>query len=412
MFHRKEGSLYCENLPLSALAAEYGTPLYVYSQAALDSALARWHSAFAGINPLICYAVKANGNLSILRHFAAAGCGFDIVSGGELARVLAAGGDAAKTVFSGVGKSAEEIRYALQAGIYCFNAESLPELERINEISGSLNMRAPVSLRINPDVDAKTHPYISTGLKSNKFGIAYAQAREAYLRAAEMPHLEIIGADCHIGSQLIDLSPLSDACARMVALLGDLAKDGITLKHLDLGGGVGIRYQNEDEPDLAGYAAEIARMTAGLNLKILLEPGRSLAGNAGVLLTRVEYVKHGEEKNFVVVDAAMNDLMRPALYQAYHAIEPAEDKDFAETTADVVGPVCETGDFLGKERCLKTAAGEILVIRSAGAYGMAMAGNYNSRPRAAEVLVCDDTARLIRAREKTEDLWRGEILPQ
>ncbi|HFC6394442.1 diaminopimelate decarboxylase [Neisseria bacilliformis] len=401
-------TLRCENLSYTELAERYGTPLYVYSQSALDEAFAAYQTAFAALNPLICYAVKANGNLSLIRRFAELGSGFDIVSGGELARVLAAGGSAAKTIFSGVGKSAAEMEYALKAGIKCFNVESLPELERLNGIAGRLNTRAPVSLRINPDVDAQTHPYISTGLKANKFGIAMRDAEAAYARAAELPHLRIVGIDCHIGSQLIRLDPLIEACERILALADRLAAQGIELQHIDLGGGVGIVYRDEDTPDLSAYAAAVQKLIGSRPLGLILEPGRSLVGNAGDLLTRVEYVKRNEDKNFVIVDAAMNDLMRPALYQAYHRIEPAETPAVAPFTADIVGPVCETGDFLAKDRPIAAQAGDLLVVRGAGAYAASMAGNYNARRRAAEVLVSGSQARLVRRRETVEEMLANE----
>ena len=401
-------SLHCENISYTELAERFGTPLYVYSQAELDSAFARYQTAFAALDPLICYAVKANGNLSVIRRFAELGSGFDIVSGGELARVLAAGGRADKTIFSGVGKSAAEIEFALKSGIKCFNVESLPELDRINEIAGRLKTAAPVSLRINPDVDAQTHPYISTGLKANKFGIAMEDAERAYLHAASLPHLNIIGIDCHIGSQLIKLEPLVEACERLLPLIDKLAANGIGLQHIDLGGGVGIVYQNEETPDLAAYAAAVQKLLGGRSLKLILEPGRSLVGNAGTLLTRVEFVKQNGDKNFVVVDAAMNDLMRPALYQAYHHIENAEPSPVAPFAADIVGPICETGDFLAKDRMISAQAGDLLVVRSAGAYASSMAGNYNTRPRAAEVLVTGSEAKVVRHRETLEEMLANE----
>ena len=401
-------SLHCENISYTELAERFGTPLYVYSQAELDSAFAHYQTAFAALDPLICYAVKANGNLSVIRRFAELGSGFDIVSGGELARVLAAGGRADKTIFSGVGKSAAEIEFALKSGIKCFNVESLPELDRINEIAGRLKTAAPVSLRINPDVDAQTHPYISTGLKANKFGIAMEDAERAYLHAASLPHLDIIGIDCHIGSQLIKLEPLVEACERLLPLIDKLAAHGIGLQHIDLGGGVGIVYQNEETPDLAAYAAAVQKLLGGRSLKLILEPGRSLVGNAGTLLTRVEFVKQNSDKNFVVVDAAMNDLMRPALYQAYHHIENAEPSPVAPFAADIVGPICETGDFLAKDRMISTQAGDLLVVRSAGAYASSMAGNYNTRPRAAEVLINGSEAKIVRRRETLEEMLANE----
>ena len=391
------------------LAAQYGTPLYVYDQAALTAAFAAYTQAFSGCQPLVCYAVKANGNLSVIRHFAQLGSGFDTVSAGEIARVLAAGGEAGKIIFSGVGKTEAEMEYALNAGIKCFNVESLPELERLNSVAARLGKIAPISFRINPDVDAKTHPYISTGLKANKFGIAMRDAEQAYQHAASLPHIQIIGVDCHIGSQLTDLSPLIAACQRLIALIDRLAAQGIALQHLDLGGGVGIVYKDEHTPDLYAYAQAVEPLLKARGLSLVLEPGRSLVGNAGVLLTRVEYVKHGEEKNFVVVDAAMNDLMRPALYQAYHAVENVSRPDAPKITADIVGPICETGDFIGKERQIGAAQGDILVIRSAGAYASSMASNYNARCRAAEVMIDEqDNSRLVRRRETMDDLLAAE----
>lgn len=401
-------TLYCEQLSYTALAEQFGTPLYVYSRAALDEAVCNYQTAFADLQPLICYAVKANGNLSVLRRFAELGCGFDIVSGGELARVLAAGGDAGKTIFSGVGKSVAEIEFALNVGIKCFNVESLPELDRISETAGRLKKRAAVSLRINPDVDAQTHPYISTGLKANKFGIAMSDARAAYRRAASLPHLDVVGVDCHIGSQLIKLEPLIEACERLLVLIDDLAADGIVLQHIDLGGGVGIVYDKEDVPDLAAYARAVKQLVGSRKLDLVLEPGRSLIGNAGTLLTRVEFVKHNEDKNFVIVDAAMNDLMRPALYQAYHHIENAENSTVEPFEADIVGPICETGDFLAQNRTIAARAGDLLLVRSAGAYASSMASNYNTRPRAAEVLVSGGEARLVRPRETLEHMLAAE----
>ena len=391
------------------LAAQYGTPLYVYDQAALTAAFAAYTQAFSGCQPLVCYAVKANGNLSVIRHFAQLGSGFDTVSAGEIARVLAAGGDASKIIFSGVGKTEAEMEYALNAGIKCFNVESLPELERLNSVAAQLGKIAPISFRINPDVDAKTHPYISTGLKANKFGIAMRDAEQAYQRAASLPHIQIIGVDCHIGSQLTDLSPLIAACERLIALIDRLAAQGIALQHLDLGGGVGIVYKDEQTPDLHAYAQAVEPLLQARGLSLVLEPGRSLVGNAGVLLTRVEYVKHGEEKNFVVVDAAMNDLMRPALYQAYHAVDNVSRPDAPKITADIVGPICETGDFIGKERQIGAAQGDILVVRSAGAYASSMASNYNTRCRAAEVMIDEQgNSHLVRRRETIDDLLAAE----
>lgn len=398
----------CEHIPFTQLAEQFGTPLYVYSQNALTQAYQAYETAFSGCSPLICYAVKANGNLSVIQHFARLGSGFDTVSGGEIARVLAAGGDANKIIFSGVGKTIAEMEFALNAGIKCFNVESLPELDRLNEVAARLGKIASISLRINPDVDAKTHPYISTGLKNNKFGIAMADAERAYQHASTLKNLNIVGIDCHIGSQLTDLSPLVEACERMLRLVDTLAAQGIVLQHIDLGGGVGIVYKDENVPDLAAYAAAVKKLLAGRNVSLVLEPGRSLVGNAGTLLTRVEYVKHGEEKNFVVVDAAMNDLMRPALYQAYHHIENTSDKKQPEIVADVVGAICETSDFIGKERTIVAEQGDLLLVRSVGAYAASMASNYNARCRAAEVLVSGGTARLVRKRETLDDLLANE----
>ena len=402
-------TLYCENIRFTDLANQFGTPLYVYSQQALNQAFTDYQTAFSALNPLICYAVKANSNLSIIRHFARLGCGFDIVSGGELARVLAAGGDASKTIFSGVGKSVTEIEYALQQGIKCFNVESLPELERINEVAARLGVHAPISLRINPDVDAQTHPYISTGLKANKFGIAMSDAEAAYHHAATLPHLQIVGIDCHIGSQLIKLEPLIEACERLLLLIDRLTAQGIHLEHLDLGGGAGIVYRDEDVPDLAAYAQAVHQLIGERPLSLILEPGRSLVGNAGFLLTRVEYVKQNEDKQFVIVDAAMNDLMRPALYQAYHHITNAENSPIAPFIADIVGPICETGDFLAQNREIAAQAGDVLVIHSAGAYAFSMASNYNTRPRAAEVWVSGDSVHTIRERETLTQLMHNEL---
>lgn len=401
-------SLKCEHVPYSTLVAQYGTPLYVYSQQAITAAFVQYQQNFASLNPLICYAVKANGNLSILRYFASLGSGFDIVSGGELQRVLLAGGDAGKTLFSGVGKSKAEIELALTHNILCFNVESIPELERINTVAGELGKKAPISLRINPNVDAKTHPYISTGLKANKFGIAYNDALAAYQLAASLPNLNVIGIDCHIGSQLTNLSPLVEALERLLVLIDQLSTQGIQLQHIDLGGGIGIVYQHEDVPDLKAYATAVENLLSGRNLKLMLEPGRSLIGNAGNLLTTVEYIKQGEEKNFVIVDAAMNDLIRPALYQGYHTIINTNTTRTKEFVADIVGPICESSDFLAKDRSIAAQAGDILLVQSAGAYASSMASNYNTRCRAAEVLVNGGEHHLIRQRESIADLLATE----
>ena len=408
--HRIDGRLHLEGVALDTLAERFGTPLYVYSRQALESAYQAYAEAFSATPHLICYAVKANSSLAILNLFARLGAGFDIVSGGELARVLAAGGDPGKVVFSGVGKTADEMRTALDAGIHCFNVESVSELHRLSRVAGELCKVAPVSFRVNPDVDPKTHPYISTGLKENKFGVPIADAPALYRLAASLPNLRITGIDCHIGSQLIDLSPLADAADRVLTLVDGLAAEGIVLDHIDLGGGVGIRYRDETPPDLAAYGRVLAQKFAGRREKLLLEPGRSLVGNAGLLLTRVEYLKPGEDKNFAIVDAAMNDLMRPALYEAYHDIVAVLQREAIAKRYDVVGPICETGDFLGFARDLAIEDGDLLALLSAGAYGMSMASNYNSRPRAAEVLIDKNETHLIRQRETTDSMMAGERL--
>lgn len=412
-FNYRDGRLFAEEVPLEDIAARFGTPTYVYSRATLERHWRAFDTALAGRPHLVCYAVKANSNLAILNLFARLGSGFDIVSGGELERVLKAGGDPGKVVFSGVGKSAAEMRRALEAGIRCFNVESEPELERLNEVAGGLGVRAPVSLRVNPDVDAGTHPYISTGLKENKFGIDIASADEVYARAAGLPHLEVVGVDCHIGSQLTQVTPFVDALARVLALLDRLAGRGIAVRHLDLGGGLGIRYRDEQPPEPRDYLAPILAAIGERDVEIMLEPGRAIVGNAGILLTRVEYLKHTGHKDFAIVDAAMNDLLRPALYGAWQAIVPVRPRtDRAPRAYDLVGPVCETGDFLGKDRELALAPGDLLAVRSAGAYGFSMSSNYNSRPRAAEVMVDGDQAHTVRRRETLDDLWRGEqVLP-
>lgn len=408
--HRLHGQLHFEGVALAELATRFGTPLYVYSRAALEEAYRAYAEAFAATPHLICYAVKANSSLAVLNLLARLGSGFDIVSGGELARVLAAGGDARKVVFSGVGKTAAEMRQALEAGIHCFNVESESELHRLNKVAGEMRKTAPISFRVNPDVDAKTHPYISTGLKESKFGVAIADAPRLYRLAASLENLKVIGVDCHIGSQLIDLSPLTDAADRVFALADTLAAEGIALDHIDLGGGVGIRYQDEAVPDLAAYGRLLAERFAGRHEKLLLEPGRSLVGNAGLLLTQVEYLKLGTDKNFAIIDAAMNDLMRPALYEAYHGIVPLDAQDGVSRRYDVVGPVCETGDFIGFARDLAIREGDYLALLSAGAYGMSMASNYNSRPRAAEIMVDGNEFHLIRERESLSLLMAGERL--
>ncbi len=407
-FHFRDGRLYAEETPLAEIAQRFGTPCYVYSCAALTDGYREFESAFAARDHLICYAVKANSNLAILNLFAKLGAGFDIVSGGELRRVLAAGGNAGKVVFSGVGKTAVEMQLALEAGILCFNVESEAELLRLNEVAGEVGRAAPISLRVNPDVDAKTHPYISTGLKQTKFGVAYTEALALYRKAAELPHLHVTGMDCHIGSQLTDAGPFVAAAEKVLTLADRLAGEGIPLAHLDLGGGLGIRYRDETPPSVAEFADALLGVLRGRSEKLLIEPGRALVGNAGVLLTRVEYLKHGEEKNFAIVDAAMNDLMRPALYDAYHAIREVERRNVPMHEYEVVGPVCETGDFLGHQRDLAIAQGDLLAVMSAGAYGMSMSSNYNTRPRAAEVMVSGTGTQLIRERETIEQLFAGE----
>lgn len=409
-FHYHSGSLYAEHVSLAEIAARFGTPCYVYSRAALTNNLRQFNDALNGREHLICYAVKANSNLAILNVFARLGAGFDIVSGGELQRVLAAGGDTRKVVFSGVGKTVEEMRMALEADILCFNVESAPELERLNEVAARMGKIAAISLRVNPDVDAKTHPYISTGLKQNKFGVAYGDAIALYRKALGFSNLRITGMDCHIGSQLTETGPFIDAAVRILALVDVLSSEGIHLEHLDLGGGLGIRYNDETPPVIGDYVAALLAVLRGRSEKLILEPGRVLVGNAGVLLTRVEYLKHGEKKNFAVVDAAMNDLMRPALYDAYHGILPVIRENHAEQNYEVVGPICETGDFIGRARDLRIAPQSLLAVLSAGAYGMSMSSNYNSRPRAAEVIVDGDVVYPVRERETLSQLFAGEKL--
>ncbi len=409
-FPNTNGTLHVESVALADIAARFGTPCYVYSRAALEASLAEFQQEIAGTDALVCYAVKANSNLAILNLFARCGAGFDIVSGGELQRALAAGGDPQKIVFSGVGKTADEMKQALAAGILCFNVESAPELERLNEVAGSVGQKAPVSLRVNPNVDAKTHPYISTGLKENKFGVAYEEALALYRRAAALPHIAVAGIDCHIGSQLLDPAPFAEALDKVLILVDQLAAEGIHLHHIDLGGGLGIRYSDETAPTVASYLQPLLKKLAGRKLKIVLEPGRRLVGNAGLLLTKVEYLKPGEVKNFAIVDAAMNDLARPALYDAWHDILPVTPHAGATKSWEIVGPVCESGDFLGHGRPLALQAGDLLAIMSAGAYGMAMSSNYNTRPRAAEVLVDGNVSHLVRRRETVEQLLAQESL--
>ena len=409
-FCYRNRTLHAEAVSLERVAAQFGTPCYVYSRAGLTDAFRQFDSAFADRPHLVCYAVKACSNIAVLNLFASLGSGFDIVSGGELERVLAAKGDPARTVFSGVGKSEAEMRRALQVGIRCFNVESPSELERLERVAAALRKTAPVSIRVNPDVDAGTHPYIATGLRQNKFGVPYRDALDLYRRAASLPHLSVVGIGCHIGSQLTDVAPFGAALRRILDLADRLANEGITLSHVDAGGGLGIRYRDETPATVKRYA-DLLLATMGAHAQtLLLEPGRALTGNAGILLTRVEYIKRGEEKNFVVVDAAMNDLLRPALYEAWHEVQPVLQRDASPANYDVVGPICETGDFLALDRSLDVHEGELLAIMSAGAYGMSMSSNYNSRPRAAEVMVDNDALHLIRARESIASLFAYEKL--
>lgn len=405
----REGALYLEQVPLADIARQFGTPCYVYSRTAIE---AQWQSydTALGVRPhLVCYAVKANANLAILNLLARLGSGFDVVSEGELARVIRAGGDPAKVVFSGVGKQAGEMKAALEAGIKCFNVESRPELYLLNSVAGQMNRKAPVSLRVNPDVDAMTHPYISTGLKENKFGIGIDVAEGVYAEAIALPNLQVTGIDCHIGSQITTTGPYIDACRRIIDLVGRLAASGIKLHHIDIGGGLGITYTNETPPSPAEFIASISEVITDKTVELLLEPGRSIVGNAGVLLTSVLYLKDTGYKNFAIVDAAMNDLIRPVLYDAWQQIVPVkQDSALPEQNYDVVGPVCETGDFLGLDRSLAIGQGDLLAVCSVGAYGFSMSSNYNARPRAAEVLVDGAQIHEIRRRESIEDLYRGE----
>ena len=413
-FQYKNEQLYVEDLPVKQLAEEFGTPLYIYSRATLER---HWHafdSALGDHPHLICYAVKANSNIGILNIMAKLGSGFDIVSQGELERVLAAGGEASKVVFSGVAKSRAEIMRALEVGIRCFNVESVAELHHINQIAGEMGKIAPISLRVNPDVDAHTHPYISTGLKENKFGVSVDEAREVYKLAATLPHVKITGMDCHIGSQLTELQPFLDATDRLIRLIEQLKEDGITLKHLDLGGGLGVTYTDETPPHPSDYAAALLNKLKGYeNLEIILEPGRSIAANAGILVAKVQYLKSNESRNFAITDTGMNDMIRPALYEAYmNIIEIDRTLEREKAIYDVVGPVCETSDFLGKQRELAIAEGDYIAQRSAGAYGASMSSNYNSRPRTAEVLVDGNKAHLIRRRENLSELWALESIAE
>lgn len=412
-FNYRDGELFAEGVALSAIAQRFGTPTYVYSRAHIEAQYRSFTDALDGVPHLVCYAVKANSNLGVLNALARMGAGFDIVSRGELERVLAAGGQAEKIVFSGVGKTREDMRRALEVGVHCFNVESTDELERLQVVAAEMGVRAPISLRVNPDVDAGTHPYISTGLKENKFGIAIADAEEVYIRAAQLPNLEVLGVDCHIGSQLTTLPPFLDALDRLLALIDRLGECGIYLQHIDLGGGVGVRYRDEEPPLISDYIQAVRERIEGRDLTLMFEPGRYIVANAGVLLTQVEYLKHTEHKDFAIVDAAMNDLIRPALYQAWMDVTAVTPRASEARTYDIVGPICETGDFLAKDRQLALEEGDLLAVHSAGAYGFVMSSNYNTRGRAAEVLVDGDQAFEVRRRETVAQLYAGEsLLPE
>lgn len=412
-FNYRDGELFAEGVALSAIAQRFGTPTYVYSRAHIEAQYRSFTDALDGVPHLVCYAVKANSNLGVLNVLARLGAGFDIVSRGELERVLAAGGQADKIVFSGVGKSREDMRRALEVGVHCFNIESTDELERLQVVAAEMGVRAPISLRVNPDVDAGTHPYISTGLKENKFGIAIADAEDVYIRAAQLPNLEVLGVDCHIGSQLTSLPPFLDALDRLLALIDRLGECGIYLHHIDLGGGVGVRYRDEEPPLIADYIQAVRERIEGRDLTLMFEPGRYIVANAGVLLTQVEYLKHTEHKDFAIVDAAMNDLIRPALYQAWMNVTAVTPRNSEARAYDIVGPICETGDFLAKDRQLALEEGDLLAVHSAGAYGFVMSSNYNTRGRTAEVLVDGDQAFEVRRRETVAELYAGEsLLPE
>lgn len=408
MFELKNGVLHAEENSCCDLADTYGTPLYVYSRRAIEAAWRSFDNVLQNRRHLICYAVKANSNLGVLSILARLGSGFDIVSVGELERVLAAGGDPSKTIFSGVGKTAAEMERALEVGIRCFNVESVAELDRLAAVSAANGVVAPVSMRVNPDVDAKTHPYISTGLKENKFGILMEMASTAYRKAQDSPHLSVHGVDCHIGSQLTEIQPFIDALDRLLELIDNLSSEGINISHLDLGGGQGIRYKDEVPMDLDAWSAAVSRSLGDRDLELIIEPGRAVVGNGGILLTRVEYLKKSDYKNFIVADAAMNDLIRPSLYSAWQEIVPVKSSSVPEEEYDVVGPICESSDFLGKNRSLSPQQGDLLAIKSSGAYAFAMSSNYNSRPRAAEVIVDGSEARLVRERESIADLFKSE----
>lgn len=412
-FNYRDGELFAEGVALSAIAERFGTPTYVYSRAHIEAQYRSYTDALQGTEHLVCFAVKANSNLGVLNVLARLGAGFDIVSGGELERVLAAGGRADRVVFSGVGKTRDDMRRALEVGVHCFNVESTEELERLQVVAAEMGKIAPVSLRVNPDVDAGTHPYISTGLKENKFGIAIADAEAIYVRAAQLPNLEVVGVDCHIGSQLTTVEPFLDALDRLLVLVDRLAECGIHLHHLDLGGGVGVRYRDEEPPLVSDYIQAIRERVGERDLALVFEPGRYIVANAGVLLTRVEYLKHTEHKDFAIIDGAMNDLIRPALYQAWMGVSAVKPRAGEGRSYDLVGPICETGDFLAKDRVLNLAEGDLLAVQSAGAYGFVMSSNYNTRGRCAEVLVDGDEAFEVRRRETIAELFAGEsLLPE
>jgi len=412
-FTYRDGALCAEQVPFEDIARRFGTPCYVYSRAALEQYYGEFTRALAGRRALVAYSVKANSNLGVLALLAQLGAGFDIVSGGELARVLAAGGDARKVLFSGVGKSEEEIAQALRAGVLCLNLESEGELQRVAQVAASLGKRAPIAFRVNPDVDAKTHPYISTGLRQNKFGVAYDDAERLYRAAAQLPQIDIVGVGCHIGSLMLGTGPFVDAAGRILALAQRLEQAGIRLTHIDLGGGFGIRYRDESPASISQFIDGALGVLAGRGETLVVDPGRAIVGNAGVLLTRVQYVKRGADRNFLVVDAAMNDLIRPALYGAWHEVLPVQRRDDSAEPAvyDVVGPVCESADFLAKDRALAARAGDLLAVMSAGAYAMVMSSNYNTRPRVAEVMVHGGKAHLVRKRESIQELYAGESVP-
>jgi diaminopimelate decarboxylase len=412
-FEYKKGELYCERVPVSRIAQQVGTPFYVYSYRTLVRHFKVFNEAFEGISHLVCYSMKANSNLALIRLFVNFGGGVDVVSGGELYRALKAGADPQKIVFSGVGKKEDEIEYALKAGILMFNVESFMELQVVNEVAGRINKKAPISIRVNPDIDAKTHPYITTGLKQNKFGIDILRAPMAYRLASELPNLKIVGIDCHLGSQLVEVDPFVEALTKLKGLVDSLRQEGMEIRYLDLGGGLGITYNDEDPPHPYEYASNILDEIRSFNCTLILEPGRVIVGNAGILISKVLYRKENEEKRFLIVDAAMNDLVRPSYYGSFHQILPVRQEGREEIVADVVGPVCESADFLAKGRKLPNLdPGELIAVMSAGAYGFSMSTNYNSRPRVAEVLVRDDEIHVIRKREEYEDLVRGETIPE